>query len=189
MTGDAQGQTRPTRVWKAVRTLLGTGSAKGVAIGMAMGMGLVAGLGAAHAASPAIHTPFGTVSVDGNSQLQLNGEPLSNPHSEEPFLPHEAFAHVAGPWNAILLSGNESPNCVQFQWLTLSQQDVRWTPVFGTCDIKIKVSVVGDELSVAMRTQMEGKRRKPVTFVLKGNSFGQREQFPEWPEGYVKWPK
>lgn len=187
MTVDTLRQTRFGWVRKTVLALTGAGMVKGLAIGVAMGLGT--GSGTANAASPEIPTPFGTVSVDANYQLQLNGEPLLNPHTEELFLPHETIAHVAGPWNAILLSGNESPNCLQFQWLMLSQQGVRWTPVFGTCDIKIKVSVVGDELSVAMRTQMEGKRRKPVTFVLKGNRFGQREQFPEWPEGYVKWPK
>lgn len=141
----------------------------------------------AGAAMPAIPTPFGTVSVGPSFQLLFNGEPLANPHSEETFLPHESFARVAGNWNAILLSGNEIPNCLQFQWLLLSQSGAHWSPVFGTCDTKIQVSVSGDELTLAMRTQIEGKRRKPVTFVLKGSGFGQRERIPEWPQGYIKW--
>lgn len=141
------------------------------------------------AALPTIQTPFGSIAVDKGFQLQLNGLALSNPFTEEPFLPHETVAHVAGPWNAILLSGNQAPNCLQFQWLLLAQDRVSWTPVFGTCDTKIQVSVSGDELTLSMRTQVERKRRKPVTFVLKGEQFVQKEKFTDQPKGYIHWPE
>lgn len=139
------------------------------------------------AAQPAIQTQFGTLRVSPSFQLQLDGTTLNNPFTDELFSPHHNKPYVVGNRIAVLLSGNTRPNCLQYQWLVMSQNTNRWTPVFGTCDTKIKVTVSGDELIASMNTQLEGSRRRPVTFVLKQTGFAQREVIPEWPQGFIDW--
>ncbi len=140
----------------------------------------------AWSAPPIIASRFGTVSYAKNFELTLNAKLLDNPYTDEAFLPINNRLHDVREFDVILLSGNIIPNCLQYQLLILTPNNIDFTPVFGTCDIRAQITKEDDAVIIRMKTQLNGEKKLPVTFVFKDGHLTQKERIPFWSQGYIE---
>lgn len=140
----------------------------------------------AWSAPPILASRFGTVSYSKNFELTLNARLLENPYADEAFLPVSNRLQEVRAFDVILLSGNIIPNCPQYQLLILSVDNIDFTPVFGTCDIRAQITKEDDAVIIRMKTQLNGEKKLPVTFVFKDGHLTQKERIPFWPQGYIE---